>query len=259
MLEQLNAAEQLPFDIDSVQHIVNQELDSIEFFERQVATLESRIKVLYRKLDPEALLLQIPGIGDTIGAALHALIGDVRRFPNGKAFAAYTGLVPRTKLTGGEGKPGQRMTKAGSNLMKQYLFLAAETARLRDAELAKTYSRAIERGHHHNSAIVIVAHKLTRAIYAVLKKRASADDPAVTYRFREPVTGNDLTAKEALAYVRTNHPSKAARARQARAAQHVPVVSGSSADATTGSTTPPPPALTTDARSGKARVQPVTS
>lgn len=235
----LRQEQRLPFDYDHVQHVVDQELDAIEFIELQVAQLERKIRPLYRAVDPDQVLLQVPGVGFVIGAALQALIGDIARFPTVKSFAGYTGLVPRTNLTAGEGKPGQRMTKAGADLIKQYLFLAAETARLRDPELAASYAAAINRGKHHNSAIGIVAHKLARRIYAVLKQHAARGAQCASYRFRRPDDGAELSKPDALDYVRTNYPSKAERARREKAARNFPKT-GSPEGATTGSVPAPP-------------------
>src|SRR5258706_10118879 len=131
------------------------------------------------------------------------------------------------------------MTKAGSDLIKQYLFLAAEIARQRDPELAATYAHAIARGKHHYTAIVIVAHKLARRIYAVLKLHAEVPSEA-RYRLRRPDNGIELSKKEALDHVRTFYPSKAERARKAKAAQAVPAETGSSEDATNGISAAPP-------------------
>ena len=259
MYNELRREKRLPFDYEHVQYVVDQELDAIEFIEDKVGQLERKIRPLYRAVDPDEVLLQVPGVGVVIGAALQALIGDIGRFPTVKSFAAYTGLIPRTNLTAGEGKPGQRMTKAGANLIKQYLFLAAETARLRDPELAATYAAAIARGKHHNSAVAIVAHKLARCIYALLKQHAADRGRAATYRLRRPDDGVELSEAQALEFVRANFPSKAERARIKKAARNLPRA-GSPEGATKGSK-PAPPAmpLPTPAGCGKPQDQIVVS
>ena len=245
----LHKEERLPFDYGDMQFLVGQELDAMEFIEKKVTKLEGKIRSLYRLVDPEQALLNVAGVGETIAPALEAFLGDVERFPNIKSFAKYTGLVPRTNLTGGKGKPGQRMTKAGPDIVKQYLFLAADWGRRRDPELAATYERMIGRGKHHYDAVIVVAHKLARRIYAFLKLRAakrSAPETAVNYRLRHPDDGSALTAAQAASYVRERYPSKAAKARaeaqkKKMAPLSVPIISGSPEDATTGidSTSPP--------------------
>jgi len=234
---ELRAENRLPFDSAALHELVILELDSIEFLEKQAGELETKITAMFRELDPDQTLLSVPGVGDVIAPTLEALIGDIERFPNINAFCGYTGLVPGTKLTGGKAKPGQRMTKAGPDLLKQYLFLAAEVARRQDPELAATYARMIARGKHHDSVIVIVAHQLARRIYAVLKQRAAsrrhtsdaASEPA-RYKLRHSADGAELTKAEARDYVRKHYPSKHQQQKE-KAAQIAPANSGSSEDA----------------------------
>jgi transposase len=235
---ELRAESRLPFDSAALHELVILELDSMEFLENQAAELETKIIAMYRELDPDKTLLSVAGVGDVIAPALEVLIGDIERFPNIDAFCGYTGLVPGTKLTGGVAKPGQRMTKAGPNLLKQYLFLAAEAARRRDPELAAKYAQMIARGKHHDSVIVIVAHQLARRIYAVLKQRAAqrrsnaeTSSQPVRYKFRHPGNGSELTKQQARDYVRTHFPSKSQQQKE-KAAQSAPANSGSSEDAT---------------------------
>ncbi len=236
MYDALRASKSLPFDYAELQLLVDQSLDHISFLEAQVAKLEARIKDLYLVLDPTRLLEQeVPGFGATIAVTVEAFAGDVERFGSVKRYAAFFGLVPSTKQTGMSGeKPRQALTKGGQNLLKKYMFLAAETARRHDPELAATYERAIARGKHHFSAVIIVAHKLVRRVYAILKARA-AGKPAC-YQVRRP-DGVVVDAAEARAYIAEHFPSKAVKETRKRAPQTVGPTgtvsqTGSSEDAT---------------------------
>ncbi len=172
---------------------------------------------------------QAPGLGKVIAPAVEALVGDVERFDNIKCFASYFGVVPCSSRTGGRDKPRRHMTKAGPNLLKQYIFLAADVARRCDPELAVTYARAIDKGKHHNEAVAIVAHKLVRKIYALLKRRAQSrralaeaqpdqEPKAVVYRLADPDSGAPLSRQQARAYISTHFPSKAKKRAAAAAA-----------------------------------------
>ena len=69
---------------------------------------------------------------------VEAFAGDVERFGSVKRYARRSSdSVPElTKQTGMSGeKPRQALTKGGQNLLKKYMFLAAETARRHDPEL----------------------------------------------------------------------------------------------------------------------------
>ncbi|MCP5042087.1 MAG: IS110 family transposase [bacterium] len=240
---ELRRAEALPFSYDELQQLFAMELDRLEFLDAQVSDFDKTIARLYAAADPERLLeKQVPGCGAITAAAIEAYAGSVQRFDNIKAFAAFFGMVPRSKITGDKPCAGQRLTKGGPNLLKKYMFLAADTARRCDPELAATYARAVAAGKHHFVALVIVAHKLIRKIYALLKLRADAKD--ATYRLVDP-DGATLTRQQARHHVAERFPSKAKQSKQKRATQDdrtktataAPQLSGSPEDATTESTT----------------------
>jgi transposase len=238
LYDQLRASGSLPFDYAELQLLIDQALDHVAFLEAQITKLDARITAIYGRLDPTKLLeREVPGFGATIAAAVEAFAGDVVRFGSVKRYAAFYGLVPRTKQTGMAGeKPRQALTKGGQNLLKKYLFLAAETARRYDPELAATYERALARGKHHYSAVIIVAHKLVRRVYALLKARA-AGTADVRYQMRRP-DGTVIDADQARAFIAEHFPTKAAKEARKRApqpTQHTGTVSreaGSSEDAT---------------------------
>jgi transposase len=221
---ELRAAHRLPFDYADVQELVAQELERIDDFETHIAALDRLIGTAYRVVDPERMLeREVPGVGPAIAPTVEAFVGDVERFGSAKRFAAFFGLVPRTNQTGGrDGKPGQRLTKGGQPLLKKYMYLAAEVARRQDPELAVAYERILARGKHHYAAVIAVAHKLVRRIYALLKLRAAArravvegrTPPQVEWRYANPETGEVLTPAEARAWVNEHCPSKREKQRR---------------------------------------------
>ena len=219
LFEALRTSGRLPFDYAELQLLVDQALDHTAFLEAQIAKLDARIAALYRQLDPTQLLVrEVPGFGPTIASAVEAFAGDAERFGSIKRYAAFFGLVPRTKQTGIAGeKPRQALTKGGQNLLKKYMFLAAETARRKDPELAATYERAIARGKHHYSAVIVVAHKLVRRVYALLKARAAGVSD-VHYQLRGP-DGAAITVDEARAVIAERFPTKAVKEARKRAPQ----------------------------------------
>ncbi len=263
--EPMRQAGALPFDYEVLQEMVGRELDHIDFLSEQVREIERTIGRLYETLDPERVLeQQVPGLGPTIAPAIEAWVGDVERFRSVSRFAAYSGLVPRSSQTGvGDGTNSQRMTKGGPSILKHYLFLAAETARRKDPDLAAAYARATGNGHHHYSAVVVVAHKLLRKIYAVLKQRAAARRAQaegrvapVEYRYNHPETGVRLTKKEASAYVTQHFPSTATlRRRRGQEAADTSRYSGSLESATSGKRAEPPRADVAESRRSEKPVE----
>ncbi len=195
-------------------------LDHLDSFEPLVDAIEVEITALYRQLDPLGLFETLSGVGPIVGAALCAALGGpaaiVGRFPNANHLVSFAGLDPRKNQSGGSDREGQHISKSGSRSVRRYLYLAAETARRRDPQLAEFYERLRGRGKHHTCAVVAVAAKMLRRLYAVCKRAAAGDVSG--YELRD-TNGQALTSREAGERVRARFPSKAARAKALREAK----------------------------------------
>ena len=99
---------------------------------------------------------------------LRGHLGNLERFINLAAFRAYTPLVPGESSSGGSERCG-KISKAGPSMLRWSLYLAADTARKWDPQLAELYRRLmVERGRHHNQALCAVASHLVGRIWAVI-------------------------------------------------------------------------------------------
>lgn len=126
----------------------------------------------YRWVDPLELARSLPGVAEISGPALVAAIGDPTRFPTGKAFRSYTGLVPRASETGDTDRKGQPMSKAGSSLLRTTLIRAADNARHQDPQLARIYYvQMVERGKDHLGALCVVAANLGERFWTVMNRQ----------------------------------------------------------------------------------------
>lgn len=135
-----------------------------------IAKLDRRIKVLYRELHPEDVLQTVPGVGLTLAPVLLGIFHTADRFRTQRHMRGFCGLFPRQSSSGGREKPGQRLTQAGNDRIKQALFLAADAARRIDPGLAEVYWRLMTvKGHHHKQAICAVANRLFNRIHRVLR------------------------------------------------------------------------------------------
>ncbi len=135
----------------------------------QIERLNRTIARTYEQAYPDDVLLSIPGIGPVVGSIVRATMGDARHFKNASSVRAYTGLTPREDSSGDQQRRG-RISKSGPNLLRWALFMAADTARKHDPQLADLYRRLmVERGRHHNQALCAVATHLMNRIYAVIR------------------------------------------------------------------------------------------
>ena len=155
----------------------------------QLAVLEPRIAALHARQYPDDVLLSVPGVGQVLAAVLRAHLGNLQQFTNLAALRAYTGLVPRENSSGGAQRRG-RISKAGPSMLRWALYLAADTARKHDPQLAELYRRLmVERGRHHNQALCAVASHLVGRIWAVIRENRP-------YQWRD-LEGEPITREQA--------------------------------------------------------------
>lgn len=118
-------------------------------------------------------LSQIPGIKELTARKIVSEIGpDLSNFKNIEAFSSWAGLCPGNNESAGKRRGSK--TPKGSTYIKKYLVEAAQSIGLikkMNTELRKSF-QAIKERRGHNRAVVAMAHKLLRIIYALITKNA---------------------------------------------------------------------------------------
>jgi transposase len=182
-------------DFESLQFEVLQEVELLRILNRNIAELEKRSEILYQQVHPSNALRSIPGIGLTLAPLLAGVIARTGRFRNERQIRGFCGLFPTKNASGGMERPGQRITQSGSNRLKRALYLAADTARKIDPDLASVYWRMmVKKGHHHKQALCAVATRLVNRIYKTMKT-------GQPYVIRAP-DGREISIAEAKQIVR---------------------------------------------------------
>lgn len=108
----------------------------------------------------------LPGFGDVASLRFLAYSGDLRRFGSARQFAAFTGLVPRFKQSGGGLEVGV-MSRVGSKELRGILYWAAMSASRSDTPHGEFYRTLRQRGKRGKVALVAVANRLARAAWVV--------------------------------------------------------------------------------------------
>lgn len=112
----------------------------------------------------------IPGITPFLGATLLAELTPLDRFTRLEQIVAYAGLDPSVKQSGGKPARFGRISKRGSPVLRQALFLAAFGC-FSKQPFIRIYQRYKGRGLHHNTILCIIARKILRIAVTLLKKR----------------------------------------------------------------------------------------
>lgn len=88
--------------------------------------LIGQIKHLQQNDEVAQRLLTIPGVGPMITAEVMASVEEARVFASGRRMAAWVGLVPRQRSTGGRSRLG-RITKRGQGELRRLLVQGAKS------------------------------------------------------------------------------------------------------------------------------------
>jgi transposase len=120
-----------------------------------------------------ARLQTIPGVGPIVASTAIAVFSTPERFPDAKHAASYAGLVPSTYQSG-EHEAHGRITKRGSAELRAMLCEAAHHASRPDHPLNPYFARLCAR-RGYKMAIIAVAHRLCRIIFAMLRHQSDFD------------------------------------------------------------------------------------
>jgi transposase len=145
---------------------------------REISELDSRIRAVERQLktlagalSAAARLMTVPGIGLLTSTALLAFVGDPTRFPSGRRFASYLGLVPRERSSGLQRHLGA-ITKRGDAYLRTLLIHGARStlyaaSRSPQPDRLRRWATAVRHRRGNNRAAVALANKLARIAWAV--------------------------------------------------------------------------------------------
>jgi transposase len=163
------------FEEAAVQKTIEVDLALITYYDELLKDLELSLLKTAKKHDASTLyLLQtIPGIGKILSLVLLYEIHDIRRFPSVQDFASYCRLVKCSKESGGKryGTSGQNI----GNAHLKWAFSEAAVLFLRNNEPGQKLLARWEKKHGKGKALSILAHKLGRAVYYILKRKTAFD------------------------------------------------------------------------------------
>lgn len=151
--------------------VVDARLQWVEL-DRRITAFDAEFVRWTKENEDARRLTTIPGIGPTIATALIAAVGRAESFERGRDLSAWLGLVPRQFTTGGRPKL-LGISKRGNKYLRKQLIHGARAAlphvAERDTPLGR-WAKALLGRAHPNIAVVALANKLARIVWAVLRR-----------------------------------------------------------------------------------------
>ncbi len=154
---------------------LNDRSDDLAYIENRVKALSAKIEAIAKEDETICRLLTIPGIGPLGATALVAAAGDGKQFRKARDMAAWLGLVPAEYSTGGK-QTLLGIVARGNGYVRRLIIprLAICGARScflhlnRESHALGRWLNALEARTHRNKAVVALANKLTRIVWAIL-------------------------------------------------------------------------------------------
>jgi transposase len=140
--------------------------------DKRIEGYDRRIVQMARSCERAQRIMQISGIGPITATAIIASVGDASTFENGRQFAAWLGLTPRQRSSGGKHRLG-RISKRGDVYLRTLMIHGSRSALLQSAKRQDAKSRwaeALKIRRNHNIAAVALAAKNARIIWAMLSR-----------------------------------------------------------------------------------------
>src|SRR5262245_55170505 len=147
----------------------------IDFYDQLLRDVELTIVQTATQHDAQTLyrLQSVPGIGKILSLVLLYEIHDITRFPRVQDFVSYCRLVKCAKESAGK-RYGTSGTKIGNAYLK-WAFSEAAVLFLRNNPQGQQYLTRLEKKHGKGKALTVLAHKLARAVYHMLKRQMAFD------------------------------------------------------------------------------------
>lgn len=147
--------------------------DQLQELETRAEALDARLVAICREDAVSRRLATLPGVGPVIATALVASVNDGRHFRSGRELAAWIGLVPRQRTTGGKPKLGGIGRQANHYLRRQMIHGARSIAfRMVGREDARSkWLQALAARRGFNRAVVALANKTARIAWALLTRQ----------------------------------------------------------------------------------------
>jgi transposase len=154
--------------------------------EGRIAEADAAVMAWHKGNEASRRLAAVPGVGPITASAIVATVGDASRFRSARHFAAWLGLAPKQKSSGGKERQGG-ISKAGNPYLRRLLVVGA-TAVIRHAggrpgeTPSGRWAKTLGERRPARLVSVALANKAARIAWALLARggiyRGAASTPA---------------------------------------------------------------------------------
>lgn len=150
--------------------------ERIELLEKQLLQIEEMLTSLSNVMENEEFEKQvelastIKGIGKKTALFVLMVSHSLEYFNSPKELAKFLGLTPTIHQSGRFKKRG-RISKKGNAYVRGLLYCCARSAKRFNPQCKELYEKLRKKGKPYKVAMIAVAHKLVRQLFAVVKNQ----------------------------------------------------------------------------------------
>ena len=156
----------------AVKEIAQLYLEQIDVLTAKIDELSRRLKVATQENTEMRRLCTVPGVGPVTAGAVMAFAPDLRTFSSGRNFAAWLGLVPKQRSTGGKTRMGG-VSKMGQTDIRKLLIVGAMSRIrwiVRKGVMPDNWLGRLVGRKPRMVAAVALANKMARIIWAIMTR-----------------------------------------------------------------------------------------
>ena len=176
LLEEEEMASSLP---EAARAMFRLMLDLLAGLNGKIADLDKEIARRAREDEVSRRLMTVPGIGPIAATAIAALAPPAETFAKGRDFAAWLGLTPLQRSTGGKRKLGAT-SKMGERTLRRLLIIGSSTVVLQASKRGAPKGSWLDQMLARKPRMLVtvaLANKMARIIWALLVKQENYRAP----------------------------------------------------------------------------------
>jgi transposase len=143
-------------------------LSGLEACKRFIEKMEEEMVPYLEQIPYSDSLLSVKGIGKITVAGLIGEVGDFRQFHTLREVMKLAGL-DLFEISSGKHKGNRHISKRGRPLLRKLLYFAAINTIRKGGVMHASYQRYLERGMPKMKALIAIARKLLRILFALVR------------------------------------------------------------------------------------------
>lgn len=152
--------------------LIQQQVAQLKAVSQSVAALRQEMLRLSQQLPEFDTVMEMYGVGPSLGPQLMAEIGDVRRFSSKKSLIAFAGIEPLPNDSGKVVGNDKGISKVGSAVLRRTLFLIMTVifqTQPQDEPVFQFMNKKRSEGKPYKVYMIASANKFLRIYYARVK------------------------------------------------------------------------------------------